>query len=130
MRGSETDVHVGEAALAVVDVWARALAISDVDTIVALYAPDATFIGTSSREIVDDRAGIRAYFEAAVRSIGRCEVAIMGAQVTAIDDCTGVVVALDRIAGTVQLSGRLTFVVARRGDAWKIVSFHRSAMPG
>jgi hypothetical protein len=39
--------------------------------------------------------------------------------------------ALDRIAGTkATLSGRLTFVVARRGDAWKIVSFHRSAMPG
>jgi hypothetical protein len=26
--------------------------------------------------------------------------------------------------------GRFTFVVARRGDTWLIVHFHRSAVPG
>ena len=31
---------------------------------------------------------------------------------------------------TAPKAGRVTFVVARRGTEWKIVHFHRSAMPG
>ena len=59
LAGSEED------ALQVVEKWAAAFNASDVDAIVALYAPDA-----------------------------------------------------------------MTFVVARRGPEWKIVHFHRSAVPG
>ena len=131
MQTRETSDGAQQAALAIVDIWAKALARSDVETIVGLYAPDATFIGTSSKAVVADTTGIRAYFDNAVRSIGPADVAIIAPQATAADDRTAVVMALDRIAGTeATLSGRLTFVVARRGDAWKIVSFHRSAMPG
>ena len=44
--GSEED------ALQVVEKWAAAFNASDVDAIVALYAPDAMFLGTGSRTVV------------------------------------------------------------------------------
>ena len=55
-----------EDALAVLDKWAKAFAASDVDAIVALYAPDALFMGTGSKTVVKDPAAIRKYFEDAI----------------------------------------------------------------
>jgi ketosteroid isomerase-like protein len=53
-------------ALAVVDRWAAAFAASDVDAITNLYAPDATFIGTSSMAVLTGHAAIRGYFDRAL----------------------------------------------------------------
>jgi ketosteroid isomerase-like protein len=55
MQVRETSDSATQAALAIVDIWAKALARSDVETIVGLYAPDATFIGTSSKAVVAER---------------------------------------------------------------------------
>ncbi len=51
--GSEED------ALQVVEKWAAAFNASDVDAIVALYAPDAMFLGTGSRTVALTTADIR-----------------------------------------------------------------------
>jgi len=55
-----------EDALAVVEQWAEAFTASDVDAIVALFAPDALFMGTGSRSVTNDPAAVRAYFERAL----------------------------------------------------------------
>ena len=43
---------------------------------------------------------------------------------TGLDTVTGV-----RDGQPVSSNGRVTFVLAKRGSDWKIVHFHRSAMP-
>ena len=65
MAGSEEDAHQ------VVEKWAAAFNASDVDAIVALYAPDAMFLGTGSRTVVLETADIRQYFERALLTIAR-----------------------------------------------------------
>ncbi len=52
VAGSEED------ALQVVEKWAAAFNASDVDAIVALYAPDAMFLGTGSRTVVLKRSAV------------------------------------------------------------------------
>jgi uncharacterized protein (TIGR02246 family) len=123
-----------EEALAVVDRWAAAFAASDVDAIVGLYAPDALFLGTGSREVVSDPAGVRRYFEAALLNRRPRGAAVTAAEVRVISEDAAVVVGLDRLSGvvdgaTVSTTGRFTFVVARRGQDWKIIHFHRSPTP-
>ena len=53
-------------AVQVVERWAKAFTDSDVDGIVALYAPDALFLGTQSKAVVADPSGIRKHFENAL----------------------------------------------------------------
>ena len=121
-------------ALAVVEQWVAAFTASDVDAIVALYAPDAQFIGTGSRSAVSNPAAIRAYFERALLN-NRPRSAELGEHaVTVLSDATVVVTGLDTVTSTregVRTSavGRVTFVIARRGATWQIVHFHRSAQP-
>lgn len=54
--------------------------------------------------------------------------------VTPVCDTAFVVTVLDKLVmtddgKTQDRFGRVTFVVAKRESSWKIVSFHRSAMP-
>ncbi len=51
-----------------------------------------------------------------------------------LSDTAVVVMGLDTVTGvkdgkSYTLNGRVTFVVAKRGDAWQIVQFHQSAKP-
>src|SRR5438067_5494932 len=56
-----------EDALGVVDRWSKAFAAGDTEAIVALYAPDALFIGTGSKTLVTTAGPVRAYFERAFK---------------------------------------------------------------
>lgn len=123
-----------EEALAVLQRWSEAFAASDVDAISALHAPDALFMGTGSRTVVTDTAGIRRYFEEALLTRRPRAAPIRSQHVMVLSDEAVLVTALnDSIATvngqTVTSPGRVTFVFARRGDDWRIVHFHRSAMP-
>ena len=74
------------------------------------------------------------YFEAALLNRRPRGAVLTTAEVRVISDDTAVVAGLDRLSGvvdgrTVSTSGRVTFVVARRGGDWKIVHFHRSVAP-
>ena len=121
-------------AVMVVERWLDAFTASDVDTIVALYAADATFMGTSSRTVLTASADIRRYFEQALRN-NRPRGATLGEHVVAeLADGTVLVTGLDtttsvRAGEPVSTPGRVTFVIAKRGDTWRIVHFHRSALP-
>ncbi len=123
-----------EEALQVLEKWTKAFTDSDVDGIVKLYAPDASFLGTGSKTVVLKPEEIRKYFEQALLN-NRPRGATLGSySAMVLSDTAVVVTGLDTVTGVrdgkpVSANGRVTFVVARRGSDWQIVHFHRSAMP-
>jgi uncharacterized protein (TIGR02246 family) len=124
-----------EEALKVVERWAAAFNASDVDAIVALYAPDALFLGTGSRTVVQKPEEIRQYFERALLTDRPRGARLENRSVMAVGDDSVVITGLDtttavRNGKTITNPGRVTFVIARRGAEWKIVHFHRSSVPG
>ena len=124
-----------EDALKVVEKWAQAFTDSDLNAIVDLYAPDSLFLGTTSKSVVTDLAGIRAYFEPGLLNNRPRGARLNQFETMAVSDTVVVVTGLDTITGVRDgtptiANGRVTFVVAKRGTAWKIVHFHRSALPG
>ena len=124
-----------EDALQVVQKWAAAFNASDVDAIVALYAPDAMFLGTGSRTVVRKTEEIRQYFERALLTDRPRGAVLESHSAMALSDGAVVITGLDmttavRDGKTISNPGRVTFVIAKRGADWKIVHFHRSSMPG
>lgn len=129
MAGPEDD------ALQIVEKWATAFRNSDVDAIVALYAPDAMFLGTGSRTVVRRTEEIRQYFERALLTDRPRGAVLESHSVMTVSDGAVVITGLDtttavRDGKTISSPGRVTFVVAKRGREWKIAHFHRSAVPG
>jgi uncharacterized protein (TIGR02246 family) len=123
-----------EDALQVVDRWAKAFTDSDVDGIVKLYAPDATFLGTGSKTVVVKPEEIRKYFEQALSSNRPRGAKLDSYSATEVSDTAVVVTGLDTVTGVrdgqpVSANGRVTFVLTKRGSGWQIVHFHRSSMP-
>ena len=122
-----------EEALQIVEKWTAAFTNSDLDGIVKLHATDAVLIGTGSKALIAPPEGVRRYFETVFRS-GKYTPALGEHSVLQISDTTVVVTGFDTIVGVmaekpVNLSGRDTFVIAKRGADWQIVHFHRSATP-
>jgi len=120
-------------AMAVVKEWATAFHESDVDAIVALYAPDALFFGTGSKALISTPDGIRDYFQGLHRDKPR-GAELLSHSVKVISDEVVLVTGLDRVTGvrdgkTYQADGRVSFVLEKRGSGWKIVHFHRSVLP-
>jgi uncharacterized protein (TIGR02246 family) len=121
-------------ALQVIDRWAKAFSASDVDAIVKLYAPDALFMGTGSKVVVTKPEGIRTYFENALLNNRPRGATLNSHESMVLSDNAVLVTGLDTVTGVrdgnpTSASGRVTFVVAKRGAEWQIVHFHRSAMP-
>jgi uncharacterized protein (TIGR02246 family) len=121
-------------ALQIIDRWAKAFSASDVDAIVKLYAPDALFMGTGSKVVVTKPEGIRTYFENALLNNRPRGATLNSHESMVLSDNAVLVTGLDTVTGVrdgnpTSASGRVTFVVAKRGADWQIVHFHRSAMP-
>ena len=121
-------------ALQVIDRWAKAFTASDVDAIVRLYASDALFMGTGSKSVVTKPEAIRSYFEAALLNNRPRGATLNSYESMVLADNAVLVTGLDTVSGVrdgtpTSASGRVTFVVAKRGADWQIVHFHRSAMP-
>ncbi len=121
-------------AMQVMKKWTDAFAASDVDAITALYATDALFMGTGSKMVVTDQADIRRYFEGAILTRRPRAAPISAQHVMVLSDNAVLVTGLNDSTGVLDGKpfsnpGRVTFVVAKRGSEWKIVHFHRSAMP-
>jgi len=132
--GSSAIAAPKDDAFQVVERWAKAFTEADVETIVSLYASDAVFMGTGSKTIVTQPEDIKKYFQGALLGSRRFVATFVESRVTAVSETAVVVTALDKLAVTVDgktqdVFGRVTFVVAKRESGWKIVSFHRSAMP-
>jgi uncharacterized protein (TIGR02246 family) len=122
------------AAMHVVERWATAFKESNVDAIVSLYAPDASFFGTGSKTLVSTPAQIRSYFETGLQRDKPRGAELREPSVRVASDDVVIITGLDSVSGTKDGSvyhaeGRVTFVVEKRGADWQIVHFHRSAMP-
>lgn len=118
----------------VVERWTQAFATANVDAIVELYASDAVFMGTGTKIIVTQPEAIRKYFETALGGNRKFVASLLDYSVVELNDSTVVVTGLDKLSLTVDsktqdLFGRVTFVLSKRESGWKIVHFHRSAMP-
>lgn len=123
-----------EDALEILNQWSQAFAASDVDKIVSLYAPDATFMGTGSKTVVTESSEIRRYFEDAILTRRPRAAPISSSEVMVLADNVVLIVGLNESMGVLDGKpfsnpGRVTFVIAKRGSDWKIAHFHRSAMP-
>jgi uncharacterized protein (TIGR02246 family) len=122
-----------EHALQVVEKWSKAFNASDVDGITNLYAPDAPFLGAGSKAVVTNPEGVHKYFEQLRDDMPR-DAALNKHEVMILSDTSVLIKGLDTVTRvkdgkTLSASGRVTFLVAKRGPDWKIVHFHRSAMP-
>jgi uncharacterized protein (TIGR02246 family) len=123
-----------EEATLVVERWMQAFTASDVNTIVGLYSPDAVFLGTGSKTIVTQQEGVKKYFESNLGSGRKFVATLVDSSVVEVNDSTVVVTGLDKLTVTlggrpVDLLGRVTFVLSKKEAGWKIINFHRSAMP-
>ena len=132
--GASALADPSEEALRVVDEWGKAFVQSDVDGILKLYAPDALFFGTGSQVLVSTPEGIRKYFEQALLTNRPKSAVLRDRSVVALTETTVVVAGLDSAGGvrdgkSYSADGRVTFVLAKRGNGWQIVHFHRSAVP-
>jgi uncharacterized protein (TIGR02246 family) len=123
-----------EDALQVLERWAKAFSDSDVDAIVKLHASDALFMGTASKTVVVKTEGIRAYFENALLNNRPRGAKLTDYTAVVLSDTAVAISGLDSLTGvrdsqTFSSTGRVTFVVAKRGADWQIVQFHRSLVP-
>ena len=123
-----------EETLQVLEKWAKAFTDSDVDAIVKLHASDALFMGTASKIVVVKTEGVRAYFENALLNNRPRGAKLTDYTAVVLSDTAVAVSGLDMLTAvrdgkTVSTTGRVTFVVAKRGADWQIVQFHRSLVP-
>jgi uncharacterized protein (TIGR02246 family) len=122
-----------EDALQVLARWIQAFNASDIDGIVSLYAPDALFIGTGSKEVGTSPEYFRNYFQSLKRDMPR-GATLESYSVLELSSTVVLVSGMDTVSGTkdgviFQRPGRTSFVLTKRDEKWQIVQFLRSAMP-
>lgn len=122
-----------EDALQVLAKWVEAFNASDIDGIVSLYAPDALFIGTGSKEVGTSPEYFRNYFQSLKRDMPR-GATLESYSVLELSSTVVLVSGMDTVSGTkdgviFRRPGRTSFVLTKRDEKWQIVQFHRSAMP-
>jgi len=121
-------------ALELAERWSTAFTQADVNSVVSLFAPDAVFLGTSSKTIVTGTEGIKKYFEHSLLGSKRYVSVLTDIHVTALSDNVAIIAALNKITSTENnhtedLMGRLSIAASKREGLWKIEHFHRSALP-
>ena len=114
--------------------WSSAFTQADMNALMALFAPDAVFLGTTSKTIVAGTDGIQHYFENSLLGSRRYFSALTDIHVTALSDDAAMITALNTITITENnqsedVLGRLSIAARKYEGEWKIAHFHRSAMP-
>lgn len=120
-------------ALALVAQWTQAFTDADLRGVLEIFAPSATFTGTSSASYTASQEAVLMYFKRVLHERVPVSCEVLRAHVQAFGPVS-VVNVLDRIqwadATLPNVSwGRTTFVLYRRDTKWQIVSFHRSEVP-
>lgn len=121
-------------ALGAAQAWIDALNRNDLNGVVAPFASDASFFGTSTKTLITSSDGIRKYFDVVFEKYAPLSVELGQVTVSELSPDSAVITGHDKWKVTtdgkaVEGIGRLSMVVARRDGQWRIVSFHRSAMP-
>lgn len=120
-------------ALLVLARWIHAFNTSDIDGIVELYAPEALFIGTGSKEVGTNPEYFRKYFQSLKRDMPR-GATLESYSTIELSSTVVLISGLDTVSGMKDgeifyRPGRVSFVIAKREGKWLIVQFHRSAVP-
>jgi|SRR5688572_22377469 uncharacterized protein (TIGR02246 family) len=118
-------------ALEIVDRWRMAFVAANVDELAKLHAPEALFMGTGSKDIIEGREAIRKYFEDLFRRHKPRDVT-SGQSIRALSEDVLIVTgttASARVVDGQAVPDRVTFVIVRRDGQWLIEHFHSSAMP-
>lgn len=125
-----------EDALAAYQKFFEAFTTDNHDEITLMFAPDAHFFGTNSREVVTTREGIREYFLGALTGRRGTTKATPFEQTTLMlsDDVaiiSGKWQSERTLDGKMVTAGpsRNTVVLQKRGGQWLIVQFHNSPTP-
>ncbi len=121
-------------ALSALHAWVDAVNRHDLETIVAIFSPDASFFGTSTQTLVNSSEGIRQYFDVVLKNYLPLKVTLGLVTVSELSPDSAVITGYDKWQVTlngesVEGIGRLSVAVALRDNHWRIISFHRSAMP-
>lgn len=115
-----------EIAQGVITEWSAAFARLDADAISALYSRHALFYG-SNPTLYRGRDGVKSYFTSLphwnTRSVRFSDVTAEAAG-TGIVNMAGTA---NFAADTIALSVKITWVIVREDDDWKIVSHHVSS---
>ena len=122
-------------ALSAIHAWIDAVNRHDLEAIVTIFAPDASFFGTSTQTLVSSSEGIRQYFDVVLKNYAPFKVALGPVILSELSPDSAVITGYDKWQVTlngesIERTGRLSVAVALRDDHWRIISFHRSAMPG
>ena len=115
---------------AVIDQWSATYSANDRDALVALYAPDAILLGTTSPVISEGAEGIRKYFQelpgsgrkntiAERRTIVLSETSVVG---------TGFYTFTRAAENNAPRPSRFTMVVVKRDGRWMIAHHHSSPL--
>jgi len=120
-------------ALQVLTKWIQAFNASDIEGIVSLYAADALFIGTGSKEVGSNPEYFRNYFQSLKRDMPR-GAKLESYSAMELSSTVVLISGMDTVSGTKDGAtfyrpGRTSFVLAKRDEKWQIVQFHRSAVP-
>lgn len=113
--------------------WIDAFNRRDIDAIVALYASDAVFLGTSSPVLRTSPALVREYFDG-LKRLGPDARQVLGEHRVQLFGDVAVssgFYALHRLQDgkATESPARFTFVYQRRAGRWVIVTHHSSALP-
>lgn len=112
--------------------WISAFNRKSTADIVALYAADAVFFGTSSPVLRDRPQLVQEYFST-LPSLGDSTISLGDHRVQVFGDLAVSTGFYTRIATeqgrTVSSPARFTFVYAKRDGRWLIVNHHSSALP-
>ena len=121
-------------ALSALHAWIAAVNRHDLEAIVEIFSPDARFFGTSTQTLVNSSEGIRQYFDVVLKNYVPLTVTLGLVTVSELSPDSAVITGYDEWQVTlngesIEGIGRLSVAVALRDDHWRIISFHRSAMP-
>lgn len=121
-------------ALTPIHAWIEALNRNDLNGVIAPFASDASFFGTSTKTLITTVEGIRKYFDVVFEKYAPLSVELGEVTVSELSPDSAVLTGYDKWKVTIDGKpaegvGRLSIAVARRDGQWRIISFHRSAMP-
>ena len=133
----QVPAHAGTAedAMAAFDKFFPSFVQGNQQATAALFAPDAQFYGTLSRDLVTTADGVFQYFNAALSNPAPVKATPLGATAMVLSDSVVLIAgswqAERTLDGKTTVAGpfRTTAVMQKRGDRWLIVQFHNSPRP-
>jgi uncharacterized protein (TIGR02246 family) len=123
-----------EDALQVVEQFKKAFDASDMQAVVALFAPDASFLPTTNPRLLTSTKEIDDYFQPFKR-LSPLSMKVDSSSAIVLSDSAVLLTGMDTFGLTregkaVEVPARYTILVTKSDRGWHISHFHSSARPG